>query len=353
MVKNKLIKNADLSVLSTFGLPARADRLFKLSTLEDLKHPALSEPDLLILGGGSNTVFLSDWPGLILLNQLRGIRTQDHGDKVLVSVGAGEPWHALVRYCLDQGWYGLENLILIPGSVGAAPIQNIGAYGVEVGSMIEQVVTWDRLAREIKTFTRDECAFAYRDSLFKQITDSRYLIIQVDFRLKKEFRPHADYPSLKQALDERTIDGACSQGKEGMQAARDLAATVMRLRRHRLPDPNRVANVGSFFKNPIVSAKQLEALLANFPGLPHWPITDRSQGEGNKLSAAWMIERLGFKGKQIGDVAVYINHALVLVNQGRATASDLEMLIAQITETVFKDFGVSLVPEPQLIKASV
>ncbi|HEY7906734.1 MAG TPA: UDP-N-acetylmuramate dehydrogenase [Wenzhouxiangella sp.] len=351
MASDKLIQNADLSALSTFKLPARARQLLMLSSVENLKQDLLSEPNLLILGGGSNTVFLSDWPGLVVLNQLKGLSARPDGDEVVVSVGAGESWHGLVRHCLDQGWYGLENLILIPGSVGAAPIQNIGAYGVELSSVVEQVVTWDRLAQETKIFGRDACQFAYRDSIFKTVADDRYLITQVDFRLQTVFEPRADYPSLKQALAHHKIDQVPTQDN-AMQRARELAATIMRLRRHRLPDPNRIANVGSFFKNPIVSTNQLKALIENFSDLPHWGVTDPNQGEGAKLSAAWMIERLGFKGKQIGDAAVYTNHALVLVNQGHATAADLETLIGQITDAVWAEFGVLLTPEPRLIKAS-
>lgn len=349
MATTELIKDADLSALSTFKLPARARHLLMLSSIEDLQHGALSDPNLLVLGGGSNTVFLSDWPGLVVLNQLKGLSIQHQGNEVIVSVGAGESWHHLVRHCLDHGWYGIENLILIPGSVGAAPIQNIGAYGVELSSVVDQVLTWDRLAREFKTFDREACQFAYRDSIFKHVDSSRYLITRVDFRLRTVFDPHTDYPSLKQALSQNS---AHNQDNASIQAARELAATIMRLRRHRLPDPKRVANVGSFFKNPIVSPHQLKALVENFPNLPHWPVTDPNQGEGAKLSAAWMIERLGLKGKQIGDAAVYANHALVLVNQGKATAADLESLIAKITEAVLAEFGVLLVPEPQLIKAS-
>lgn len=352
MASDKLIQDADLSALSTFKLPARARYLLTLSAIEDLNLDVLSEPDVLILGGGSNTVFLSDWPGLVVLNQLKGLSARPDGNEVVVSVGAGESWHHLVCHCLDQGWYGLENLILIPGSVGAAPIQNIGAYGVELSSVIEQVVTWDRLAKETKVFDRNACQFAYRDSIFKHVANARYLITQVDFRLQTVFEPRTDYPSLKDALDRHKASEALNQDNTPMQQAHTLAATIMRLRRHRLPDPNRIANVGSFFKNPIVAMDQLNALIENFPDLPHWPVTDPRLGQGAKLSAAWMIERLGFKGKGVGGAAVYANHALVLVNQGHATAADLESFVTEITEAVSAEFGVLLMPEPQLIKAS-
>ncbi len=356
MARDPLIHNADLSALSTFRLPARADQLLSLSSLEDLEHSALLDPNLVILGGGSNTVFLSDWPGLVVINQLKGLSVRDEGDEVVISVGAGESWHGLVRHCLDQGWYGIENLILIPGSVGGAPIQNIGAYGVEISSVIEQVICWDRVTRALKPFSPEACQFAYRDSVFKHMPDHRYLITQVDLRLSKTFTPQANYPSLKQALAQQssrqvTAGDVTADDLEATASARVLAATIMRLRRHRLPDPNRIANVGSFFKNPIVTFEQAKTLAATFPQLPQWPVSDPSRGQGVKLSAAWMIEHLGFKGKQIGDAAVYTHHALVLINQGHASADDLEALISEITESVSNAFGVSLVPEPQLIKA--
>lgn len=351
MAQNSLIHKADLSAFSTFRLPARADHLLTLSRIEDLEHEALGASNVMILGGGSNTVFLSDWPGLIVINQLRGLRVRDEGDEVVVSVSAGESWHGLVRHCLDQGWYGIENLILIPGSVGGAPIQNIGAYGVELSSVIEQVICWDRLSSSFKTFSPEACQFAYRDSVFKHQSDHRYLITQIDLRLSKRFNPQTQYPSLKHALAPRLTQPATDNTLGAMRSARSLAATIMRLRRHRLPDPNRIANVGSFFKNPIVPAEQATTLSATFPELPRWPADDPNEGQGVKLSAAWMIERLGFKGRHIGDAAVYAHHALVLINQGHATADDLETLIGEITTGVWNAFGVRLVPEPQLIKA--
>lgn len=351
MASDPLIHNADLSAFSTFRLPARADQLLTLSRIEDLEHSALQQPNLMILGGGSNTVFLSDWPGLVVINQLKGLSVRDDGDEVVVSVGAGESWHRLVRHCLDQGWYGIENLVLIPGSVGGAPIQNIGAYGVELSSVIEQVVCWDRLSKAFKTFSPEACQFAYRDSVFKHLPDHRYLITQVDLRLSKVFAPQAQYPSLKQALAQRLNQKTAGDNLDDMTSARSLAATIMRLRRHRLPDPNRIANVGSFFKNPIVSSEQAATLSASFPELPYWSVSDPNEGQGAKLSAAWMIEHLGFKSRHIGDAAVYANHALVLVNRGHATADDLEALISEITEAVSNAFGVRLVPEPQLVRA--
>ena len=331
----------DITELSTFGLPAQAAELFKLTSIDQLQETSLQSKDILILGEGSNTVFLSDWPGTVVLNQIKGCEAKVQGDAVLVKVGAGESWHDFVRHCLKQGWYGLENLVMIPGSVGAAPIQNIGAYGVELADCIESVTAWDRFAQKFEHFDKAQCQFGYRDSVFKHTHPGQYLITHVEFRLSQTFCPHTQYASLKAALVARQLDQACTPEQ--------LAATIMRLRRHRLPDPARIGNAGSFFKNPMVSREQHTELKAKWPMLPSWPASE-SGNENYKISAAWMIEHVGLKGHRIGDAAVYSHHALVLVNLGQATAEDLEALIGLITRSVWNEFGVRLEPEPQIIK---
>jgi len=339
MAQSALIEHADLRGLSTFGLPAKADRLLVLRSPKDLQHPSLKESNLLILGQGSNTVFLSDWPGVIVVNCLTGRESVEMGDEVLLKVGAGESWHALVRYCLDKGWYGLENLVMIPGSVGAAPIQNIGAYGKELAERIESVTTWDRMEQTWTVWDRSQCQFGYRDSVFKHLPEGRHIITEVQFRLEKTFHPCTHYPSLAQALMDRyqTTD----------VTPRQLVATIMRLRRHRLPDPARLNNVGSFFKNPLVSASVAQKLIQSWPELPSWPIDQAMV----KLSAAWMIEHVGLKGHRMGNVAVYPHHALVLVNLGHARAEELKALIREIEKKVEQTFGVRLMPEPRLVGA--
>lgn len=334
----------NLSGLSTFGLPATAAELFKLQSTDQLKDPRLLATHLLILGEGSNTVFLTNWPGTVVLNQIKGYEAKSEGDSVLVKVGAGESWHRFVRHCLKQGWYGLENLVMIPGSVGAAPIQNIGAYGVELATFVESVIAWDRFEQRFEHFDQAQCQFGYRDSIFKHTTPSQYVITHVVFRLSRTFQPNTEYASLKDALKKRHLDQSCTPEQ--------LAATVMRLRHHRLPDPARISNVGSFFKNPVISAEQHQQLKEIWPALPSWPVPQSNQAMRFKISAAWMIEQAGLKGHRIGDAAVYDRHALVLVNLGQATTEDLEALIALITDEVWKKFGVLLEPEPQIIKAS-
>lgn len=331
--------NADLSKFSTFRLPATAQELVCLDHVDQLSGLHTNSP-LLVLGGGSNTVFLKDWPGTVLLNRLRGISVQKLSENSsLVRAAAGENWHKLVRWCMDHGLHGLENLILIPGSAGAAPIQNIGAYGVELSDVLASVTVWDWEARELCELKPGECGFAYRTSRFKHQDRDRFLITAITLRLRHHFIPNTSYESLSKALERRRLRDSPSP--------RQVAAAVMRIRRHRLPDPARIANVGSFFKNPIVSAEEAKTLSAEFPNLPHW---DLPHGRV-KLAAGWMLEQSGWKGKSVGRAAVYAHHALVLINRGGASGTELQQLIDEMTADIRKNFGVRLEPEPRLIGA--
>ena len=332
----EIVRDADLTDLTTFRLPARTAELAILHSPEQIAALPPTDKDQLVLGGGSNTLFIGNWPGRILLNRLSGLSFEDRGDDVLVTAAAGENWHQLVRTCIDRGLHGLENLVMIPGSVGAAPMQNIGAYGVELSDLTEHVDAWDRVEQRPCRLSRKECDFAYRDSRFKSGEPGRFLITSVTLRLSRRFNPDTRYASLRDALDQAGID---------QPTARQLAATVMRLRRHRLPDPARLSNAGSFFKNPIVDEAQARELLSIHPDLPHWPMPDGRI----KLGAGRMIETLGWKGKFIGDAGVYARHALVLVNRGRATTADLLALINTIQDSVEREFGLRLEPEPLII----
>ncbi len=329
----------DLSALSTFRLPAQAAELVTITRREQLPDLPSPESDQLILGAGSNTVFLADWPGRILLNRLSGIRFESAGEQVLVHAAAGENWHRLVLHCLKNGVHGLENLVLIPGSVGAAPIQNIGAYGVELADVFHSLTAWDQQARQLVEFDREACHFGYRDSYFKSGESHRYFITEVRLRLSHQFQPNTTYASLSEALAQAGITHP---------TARQLAATVMRLRRHRLPDPARLANAGSFFKNPIVDKTQADAMLQSHPDLPHWPMANGQI----KLGAGRMIELLGWKGKNLGGAGVYANHALVLVNHGGASGNDVRQLVDAVTQAVAAEFGIDLEPEPLLLPYS-
>ncbi|MFU8830513.1 MAG: UDP-N-acetylmuramate dehydrogenase [Wenzhouxiangella sp.] len=332
-----IVHDADLAKLSTFGLPARTRELIELEYPEQLPLLPLTDQPQLVLGDGSNTVFLADWPGRILLVRIKGVEVERLDEtEALVHAGAGENWHRLVRLCIAQGLHGVENLVMIPGSVGAAPIQNIGAYGVELSDVIETVTAWDWQQNELVTIQRDQCRFGYRDSRFKSTDRGRYLITGISLRLQRTFYPKMTYQSLAEELER------VGHRRPG---PRQLAAAVMRLRRHRLPDPGRLANAGSFFKNPVVDAGLAQTLRNDNAGLPCWPMAEGKV----KLGAGWMIERLGLRGHSLGDAAVYENHALVLVNRGQASANEIRKLIELITTSVKTEFGVTLEPEPELI----
>ncbi|QOC23467.1 UDP-N-acetylmuramate dehydrogenase [Wenzhouxiangella sp. AB-CW3] len=333
----EIITDADITALSSFRLPARARELILLNHPDQLGQMPPTELRELMLGGGSNTVFIGDWPGRILLNRLSGVSFEPVDDEqVLVTAAGGENWHRLVVRCIRRGLHGLENLIMIPGSVGAAPMQNIGAYGIELAEVFERLRAWDRQTGRMRTFEREDCAFAYRDSYFKSIAPERFLITSVTVRVSRRFQPQTGYASLKNAMDAAGIRQPTPE---------QLAAHVMRLRRHRLPDPARMPNAGSFFKNPVLEANHAEQVLRDHPDLPHWPMPDGDI----KLGAGAMIERLGWKGRSVGDAAVYDRHALVLVNRGQAKASDLKTLIQAIIDSVQQTYGLRLEPEPRLM----
>ncbi|NDY94460.1 UDP-N-acetylmuramate dehydrogenase [Wenzhouxiangella limi] len=329
--------DADLAALSTFRLPARAAEVIFLDNLDQLAGLSYGHP-LLVLGGGSNTIFLANWTGTVLVNRLRGISVERASQRdSRVRVAAGENWHRLVRWCLDHGLHGLENLALIPGSVGAAPIQNIGAYGVEIADVLESVTAWDWRQNRLRQLPAEACGFGYRASRFRDADRGRFLITSITLRLRHEFRPQIGYQSLAAELKRRHGDR--------IPGPRALTAAVMRLRRHRLPDPARLANAGSFFKNPVVSGDFASSLLSDHPHLPHWTMADGQV----KLAAGWMIEQRGWKGKSVGAAAVYPNHALVLINRGGASAQQLGALVDAIRADIQRSFGVRLEPEPILI----
>ncbi|MFZ5466666.1 MAG: UDP-N-acetylmuramate dehydrogenase [Pseudomonadota bacterium] len=329
-------EHASLREHNTFRVQARARYLVTLESLEDI--PALLADSRfqclprLILGGGSNILFRADVPGVVAQVALRGIELLDEdGSHRLVRAAAGENWHDFVRWTVGQGWPGLENLSLIPGTVGAAPVQNIGAYGVELADVCEAAEAVDLGTGESRVFDRAACRFAYRDSLFKQQA-GRWLITSVTFRLPKVFAPRLDYPGVREALGD----------VEPTPLA--VSDAICAVRRAKLPGlaPGEPGSAGSFFKNPLVPAGQAEALRASFLALPAW-----LQPDGRvKLSAAWLIEQCGWKGRRDGDAGVYAKHALVLVNHGRATGAQLWALAEEVRSSVRQRFGVDLEPEP-------
>lgn len=324
---------------TTFGLPARAAHYIELTDSGDLPEicrlPEFDAATVCWLGGGSNVLFMQDFPSLVVRMATRGIRELERTpDSVLLEAQAGENWHGFVQSSLHMGLGGLENLSLIPGTVGASPVQNIGAYGVEVKDRIHSVRCFDVQAQEWRELSNAECRFAYRDSIFKHEGRQRYVITSVVFRLDTQFVPNVKYGDLAQVLAEQCSGRA--------PTAQDVAQAVCAIRRSKLPDPAVLGNVGSFYKNPLVDAAHAQTLLAQYPQMPHYP-----QPDGRvKLAAGWLIDQCGLKGKTIGGAAVHDKQALVLVNKNHATAADVRALSDEICRIVAQRFSVDLQPEP-------
>ena len=336
-----LTENASLARLNTLRVDAQANLLADIRDAaklpELLDFPAIRQGRLLVLGEGSNVLFTDDFHGTVLRMSTRGVQVESDGDSARIAVAAGERWDDYVRWTLGQGYAGLENLILIPGTVGAAPIQNIGAYGCEVAEFIESVEAWDLRERRVVMLDHATCAFAYRDSLFKH-EPGRYIVTAVRFVLPRSRALRTDYAGIDEELARMGVD---------TPAPFHVAEAVVRLRTRKLPDPAVIGNAGSFFKNPIVGAATAEALQREHAGLPAWP-----QGDDRcKISAGWMIEAAGFKGVREGDAGISNRHALVLVNHGHASGPQLWALAQQVMGGVHAKFGVRLEPEPVVIGA--
>ncbi len=333
-------ENAALRGRNTFHVPARAELLIEVENSTALPSlfalRALHDGPLLVLGEGSNVLFTTDFDGVVLNLKNRGMRTrEDRGGATLVRVEAGQNWNDFVHWSLARGLRGPENLILIPGSAGAAPIQNIGAYGVEVSEFIESVEAYDRQRSEPVRLGNADCAFAYRDSLFKHEPE-RYVVSAIELLLPHARELRIDYAGIRDELATIPIYPPTPAA---------VAEAVMRLRTRKLPDPAQLGNAGSFFKNPILASGQASALQREHPGLPLWPV-----GAGqSKLSAAWFVEACGMKGMRQGDAGVSDKHALVLVNHGTASGADVWALAQQVRETVKQRFGVTLQPEPLIV----
>jgi UDP-N-acetylmuramate dehydrogenase len=334
-----VVENAALEGRNTFRVAARADMLIDVQRADKLAEVLafahVRNSPLLVLGGGSNVLFTRDWPGVVLSISAHGARiVDDRGDAALVRVEAGENWNDFVHWSLGRGFVGLENLVLIPGSVGAAPIQNIGAYGREVRDFIVSVEAWDRAAHALVRLDNAACAFAYRDSLFKR-EPGKYIVTAVEFLLPRSGELRTDYAGVGDELAALGVEAS----------ARSVAEAVARLRTRKLPNPAVIGNAGSFFKNPVVRAGTAERLSGEHPGLPHWPAGDGAA----KLSAAWLVERCGFKGLRDGDAGVSSQHALVLVNHGNATGAQIHALAQRIQQAVADRFGVALEAEPAIL----
>lgn len=340
----RLFRNVPLHSRNTLGVPAFAALLAEV-------HDAARLPELLagkefrdgapmVIGGGSNLLFVGDpeAPLLTLPGNRMGIASENRGTAIL-RADAGKTWHTLVMESIGLGLCGMENLALIPGTVGAAPIQNIGAYGVEVCEFIHRVEAFEPATGQWHGLGRDACEFSYRDSLFKQHS-GRFIITAVEFALPRAFTPRLSYAGISLHLDAMGVIHP---------TARDVADAVVAIRRSKLPDPDVIGNAGSFFKNPILPYAQAKSLLDAYPSIPVFPA---GMEDKRKVSAAWLIDACGWKGHRIGDAGVSESHALVLVNHGTATGRQLFDLARQIADSVHDRFGVALEPEPRLIGAT-
>ncbi len=332
--------DVDLQPYNTLAVPARAEYYAEVTErgqlpelLQFAREKALP---LLVLGGGSNVILKGDFPGLVLHIRLTGKTLVDEDrDYYRLKVAAGENWHALVQYTLEQGYWGLENLSLIPGSVGAAPIQNIGAYGVELKDVFERLEAVDVATGELIEFNKDDCAFGYRDSLFKREGRDRYVIVSVTLRLLRQPHLKVTYPSLREALASVPLEAL---------TPRDVGRAVCAIRQSKLPDPMAIPNVGSFFKNPLVGLDQFMELQMHHPGLVSYPVDARHV----KLAAGWLIDRAGWKGVQRGPVAVHSEQALVLTNPGRAPGAKVLALAEEIRHSIAAEYNVDLEAEPRV-----
>jgi len=337
----KIERSVNLRTLNAFGLPATARTLVRIANdaavRRVLDHPELGRAPKFVLGGGSNVVFTRDVEAVVLKVEVMGRRIVDERpDAWIVEAGAGENWHDFVAWTLDQGLPGLENLALIPGTVGAAPVQNIGAYGVELRERFESLDVVDLVTGRGVMLDAHLCHFAYRDSVFKQALAGKSVITRVRFRLPRPWTPVVGYLDLERKIHDTGITHP---------DAKQVFDWVCAVRRAKLPDPLLLGNVGSFFKNPVVSADQCRDIIGRDPEIVHYPLPDGSI----KLAAGWLIDACGWKGKTIGRAGVYEKQALVLVNRGGASGAEVVTLARAIQESVYGRFGIRLEPEPVVV----
>lgn len=334
--------HTNLKPFNTFGIDAYANYFVEANSTESLKailaDQAFSQLKKFILGGGSNILFAGNFNGLVIKNNIKGIQKLSEDDKhVYLKVGAGENWHQLVLYCIEHHYAGIENLSLIPGTVGAAPIQNIGAYGVELCNVFVELEALHLKDQMLHVFKNADCQFGYRDSIFKNTYRDQYVILNVTLRLSKQPTFHLEYGSIKETLAKMQCETL---------SIKSVSDAVIHIRRSKLPDPNELGNAGSFFKNPIILFSQYEKLKQTHPTLPHFPT---EQKDHIKISAAWLIEQLGWKGKRFGDIGVYDKQALILVNYGKGTGEEILNLAEKIQQSVKDKFDIVLTPEVNLI----
>jgi UDP-N-acetylmuramate dehydrogenase len=335
-----LQEHTSLKPFNTFGIPVCAHFFAEVFTEADLDHilhdVRIKSKPLLVLGGGSNVLFTKDFEGLVLKISIPGISAEQQGSRVLVSAGAGVVWNDLVMYCVQHGFAGIENLSLIPGTVGASPIQNIGAYGVELKDVFRTCRAYEIATGKIRTFDYEACEFGYRDSIFKNELKGKYIITEVSFDLSTQANVNIQYGAIQSELTNRRITEP---------TIADISDVVSSIRVSKLPDPSTIGNAGSFFKNPVVDRKKFEAVSAKFPELVYYEVPNNQV----KLAAGWLIEQCGFKGKVVGQTGTWKNQALVLVNHGGATGQEVYSFSEDIIQAVRAKFDVILEREVNML----
>ncbi|AKA35778.1 UDP-N-acetylmuramate dehydrogenase [Flagellimonas lutaonensis] len=334
-------QNISLKNLNTFGIDVKASFFVEITSLLELQKALALEayPKKFVISGGSNMLLTKDIDALVLHINIKGISmVEEDDDMVVVQAMAGENWHEFVMWAIDRGYGGIENLSLIPGNVGTAPIQNIGAYGVELKDVFVSCTAMEIATGELKEFDKEACQFGYRDSIFKREEKGNYIITAVNLRLtKRNHKLNTDYGALeKELLDQNIV----------YPTIRDISNAVIKIRRSKLPDPKEIGNSGSFFKNPVISRKTFEKLQKKHPGLPYYEV-DKTQV---KVPAGWLIEQCGFKGVRVGDAGVHEKQALVLVNYGNASGTEILQLAEEIQAAVKKKFKIRLTPEVNIIR---
>ena len=330
--------NKNLKEYNTFGISVKAEMFAVFSSIEELKQilSFRNNKKLLVLGGGSNLLLTKDFDGLVIKNEIKRFEViEETASEVIVESGAGENWHEFVLNCIDKGFGGIENLSLIPGSVGASPMQNIGAYGVEIKDVFESLSAYHIASGEIHYFDKTKCEFGYRESIFKNKVKGEYIILTVTFRLTKNPTINSSYGAINEQLKVMGIQ---------KPTIKELSAAVIAIRQSKLPDPKIIGNAGSFFKNPTVEIALLEQIQKNYPDIPNYPAVN-----GKKLAAGWLIEKAGWKGRTFDNYGVHKLQALVLVNYGNCTGQEIFDLSSQIIQDVFEKFGVLLEREVNIL----
>ncbi len=331
-------KNISLKPFNTFGINAFAENYISISEISQLQEIITKYKDVFILSGGSNILLTQNINKPVIHLNLKGIQVlQDKNNKVLIQVQAGENWHEFVLWCLDKDFGGIENLSLIPGNVGTSPMQNIGAYGIEIKDVFYELEALEIATGKIKIFDKASCNFGYRESVFKNKLKGKYIILNVSFKLtNKVHKTNISYGAIQLELENKNIK---------TPSIKDISNAVISLRQSKLPDPKKIGNSGSFFKNPVIYTEQFNDLKSKFANIPNYKISDKQI----KVPAGWLIEQCGFKGKKFGDAGVHEKQALVLVNYGQANGDEILNLANRIQKSVLNKFGIELEMEVNVV----